>query len=109
MQYHGRVAEMIITSPQPSSLWHLCQAGNRLGQSRAPHPYNAAERTRYSSKQPLKSWEPDHSFPFHSQMRSNIKDKHTSKRCLIFYTFKCYFFYVLCFSAKQGFCPYHML
>lgn len=81
MQYNnGRMAEMVITSPQPSFLWHLYQVGNRWGQSRALHPHNAAERTRYSSKQSLKSWEPDHSFPSHSQMRSNIKKDKTSLR-----------------------------
>lgn len=29
MQYNGRVAEMVVTSPQPSFLWHLYQVGNR--------------------------------------------------------------------------------
>lgn len=107
MQYNGRMAEMVTMTPQLSFPWHLYQVGKRWGQSRALHPHSAAERTRYSSRQSLKSWEPDPSFPSHSQMRSNIRKDKTPLRSvfiLYFIHLSDNFFYVLCFSATpRGF------
>lgn len=106
---------MVVTPPQPSFLWRPYQVSSRQGQSRALHPEKTAGKTRYSSEQSLQSWEPDHSFPFHSQMRINIrKDKMSSRMAYIycvFYTFECYIFYVLYFSkTPRGFASnYHIL